>query len=119
MSHLERLARINIIAAVSSWGDFYFTINCGKSISRTVLLFLIKLVSHMTDQDPDWRANTVIVLDNAPYHRSRVMTAWCRELKLPLMFLGPYQYSMAPVELMFSYMKNRDLNPGKTRAASK
>jgi hypothetical protein len=119
VSHLERLARINIIAAVSSWGDFYFTINCGKSISRTVLLFLIKLVSHLTDQDPDWRANTVIVLDNAPYHRSRVMTAWCRELKLPLMFLGPYQYSMAPIELMFSFMKNRDLNLGKTRAASK
>ena len=58
-------------------------------------------------------------MDNAPYHRSRVMTAWCRDLKLPLMFLGPYQYSMAKIELMFSYMKNRDLNPGKTRAASK
>ena len=42
-----------------------------------------------------------------------------RDLKLPLMFLGPYQYSMAPIEMMFSYMKNRDLNPGKTRAASK
>ena len=40
VSHLERLARINIIAAVSSWGDFYFTINSGKSNSQTVLLFL-------------------------------------------------------------------------------
>ena len=61
----------------------------------------------------------MIVLDNAPYHRSRVMTAWCRELKFPLMFLGPYQYNLAPIELMFCNMKNRDLNPGKTRAASK
>ena len=61
----------------------------------------------------------MIVLNNPHYHRSRVMTAWCRELKLPLMFLGPYQYSMAPVELLFSFMKNRDLNPGKTRSASK
>jgi transposase len=31
------------------------------------------------------------------------------------MFLGPYQYKMAPVELFFAYIKNRDLNTLKTR----
>ena len=61
----------------------------------------------------------MIVLDNAPYHRSGGMVAWYKELRLPIMFLGPYQYNMAPIELIFSNIKARDLNPGKTRAASK
>ena len=39
-----------------------------------------------------------------------------RHLKLPLMFLGPYQFKLAPIELMFSHIKNRDLNPLRTRA---
>ena len=119
MSHLERLAKTNLIAAVTSDGEFYFTINCGKNNSRTVLLFLIKLVRHLTSQDLNWRENTVIMLDNAQYHRSNMMLAWCRDLRVPLMFLGSYQYNMAPIELMFSYIKSRDLNPGKIRAASK
>ena len=38
------------------------------------------------------------------------------ELKVPIMFLGPYQFKLAPVELMFSYIKNRDLNPLNTKA---
>ena len=27
-----------------------------------------------------------------------------------MMFLGPYQFSMAPIELMFSFIKQHDLN---------
>ena len=84
-----------------------------------MLLFLIKLVRHLTDRDPDWRQNTVLILDNAQYHRSKMMLAWCKDLKIPLMFLGSYQYNLAPIELMFSYIKARDLNPDKIRAASK
>jgi len=48
-----------------------------------------------------------------------MMLAWCKDLKIPLMFLGSYQYNLAPIELMFSYIKARDLNPDKIRAASK
>ena len=35
------------------------------------------------------------------------------------MYLGPYQFKMAPVEHFFAYLKNRDLNPLNTRAYSK
>ena len=34
------------------------------------------------------------------------------------LFLGHYQFRLAPVELMFSYIKNRDLNPLNTKALS-
>ncbi len=50
------------------------------------------------------------MLDNARYHRSHFILEKFQEFKLPILFLGPYHFSMAPVEFMFSFIKNRDLN---------
>jgi hypothetical protein len=36
-------------------------------------------------------------------------------VQIPVMFLGPYHFKMAPCEIFFSYIKNRDLNALKTR----
>ena len=35
------------------------------------------------------------------------------------MFLAPYSFNMAAVEKLFSFIKNRDLNPLATRAYSR
>jgi hypothetical protein len=40
------------------------------------------------------------------------------ELKVPIMYLGPYHFAMAPAELFFSYIKGKDLNPLHTRVTS-
>ena len=80
------------------------------------MLFLIKLSNHMDTISDNWRQNTIIMVDNAPYHRSKLSMEKYQLLKVPIMFLGPYQFKLAPVELMFSYIKNRDLNPLNTKA---
>ena len=82
------------------------------------MLFLIKLSNFLDSVDGKWRKKTVIMVDNAPYHRSKLMMEKYGLLKIPLMFLGPYYFRLAPVELMFSYIKNRDLNPLNTKALS-
>ena len=41
------------------------------------------------------------------------------KVKVPLMFMGPYQFKMAPIELFFSYIKSKDLNPLKSNLTSK
>jgi hypothetical protein len=46
-SHSQRLPQVNIIAAVSSRGEAFFTINKGKTNSQTFMLFLIKLVEYL------------------------------------------------------------------------
>ena len=61
---------VNIIAAISSNGGLYYTVNRGKTNSWTFLLYIVKLVEHLDSSDPDWRKNTIIMLDNASYHRS-------------------------------------------------
>jgi transposase len=58
---------------------------------------------------------SIIMLDNARYHKSKLILDIFTRLKIPVMFLGPYHFKMAPVEIFFSYIKNRDLNTLKTR----
>ena len=85
--------------------------NCGITNSETFCLFLVKLVEHLDGQDIRWRERSVIMLDNANYHRS--VPAWrvMDELRLPVLYLGPYHFRLAPVEMLFNYVKNHDLNP--------
>jgi hypothetical protein len=35
--------------------------------------------------------------------------------KLPILYMGPYHFKLAPVEMFFNYIKNRDLNPLRSR----
>ena len=59
------------------------------------------------------------MLDNASIHRSRAAKAHFEAMGLPLMYLAPYSFKMAAVEKLFSFVKNRDLNPLVARAYSK
>ena len=53
----------------------------------------------------------VIMLDNAPYHRGGNVRGKMADLKVPLMYLGPYHFRMASIEVFFSFMKSHDFNP--------
>ena len=90
VTNMQRLRSLSIIAAVSSDGKFMFTINSGKNNSATFMLFLIKLSNYLDSTNINWRQNTIIMVDNAPYHRSKYMMEKYPLLKIPLMFLGPY-----------------------------
>jgi transposase len=67
----------------------------------------------------DWRKTATILLDNASIHRSRAAKAHFEAMGLPLMYLAPYSFKMAAVEKLFSFVKNRDLNPLVARAYSR
>jgi transposase len=66
-----------------------------------------------------WRKKALLLLDNASFHKSVTCREYYKLMKLPIMFLGPYSFDMAAVEKLFSFIKNRDLNPLATRAYSK
>jgi transposase len=61
----------------------------------------------------------VLLLDNASIHRSAQAFSLQEELGLNIMFLAPYSFPMAAVEKLFSFIKNRDLNPLAVRAYSR
>ena len=65
----------------------------------------------LDQEDPEWRSNTVILLDNAPYHKSDSTMNLMQGLKIPVLFTGPHSYDAAPIELLFAAFKSCDVNP--------
>ena len=49
----------------------FFTVNRGRTRSTTFCLFLSKMIAELDLQDPNWRMTTIVMIDNAPYHRSK------------------------------------------------
>ena len=74
-------------------------------------IFLRKLVLKLDQEDAEWRDNTVILVDNAPYHTSDSTINLMGGLNIPILFTGPHSYDAAPIELLFASFKSRDINP--------
>jgi transposase len=98
-----------VISGLGSDGSLYFTINKGTNNSETLIKFLLKLVNHLDSVLSDWRTTTVLMFYKALYHRSDSVLKLFETLKLPIMFLGPYIFNLAPVEKFFSYIKSAEL----------
>jgi len=113
-----RLESFNIIAALCSTGEFFYTVNIGKTTSHTFGFFLTKLCEHLEGEDLEWRRRTVLMLDNANYHRGKPVLEKFKALGAPVLFLGPYHFRMAPVEMAFNFIKGHDLNPLKSALTS-
>ncbi len=111
-----RMNAVSLIMTISNRGDIYFTANRGANNGMTVQLFLQKLVAVLEAKDGNWRDYTTLLMDNAPYHKGRIFTENVKRMLLPIAFLGPYQFKMAPVEQVFAYIKKFDLNPSGRKA---
>jgi transposase len=59
------------------------------------------------------------MIDNASIHRSSQSLDFYEDFGLNIFFLAPYSFEMAAVERLFSFIKNRDLNPLAVRAYSR
>ena len=115
---LSNLKSVNLIAAMTSAGEVWYTVNRGITNSDTFAFFLVKLVDHLDALDSGWREHSVIMLDNASYHRGEATQRLMHQLHLPVLFLGPYHFRLAPVESLFSFIKGRDLNPLRSKVGS-
>jgi len=104
-----KLRAINIIAALTSAGEFLFTVNCGNTNGYSFSLFIMKLVRHLDKRDADWRLRTVLIMDNAVFHRGQIIMPLYQALKVPVLFLGPYHFRMAQVEMAFNHVKSHGL----------
>ena len=108
-----------MIGAISSKGNTFFAINQGKNTSLTFSLFMLNIIQELDGLDPEWRKTTTILLDNASIHRAKSIKASFEAFELPILYLAQYSFKMATVEKLFSFVKNRDLNPLVVRAYSK
>ena len=104
-------ARMTLIAAIDNQGAAYLSIATGNTDSDVFVTYLYHLAEVLDRESADWRKNTLLLLDNAPYHRSDQTRAAIRKLGLRVIFSGPYSFESAPIETWFAHLKTGDLNP--------
>ena len=76
-------------------------------------LFFWRLVRLLNRKNPNWRKDTIILLDGAAYHQSSAMMQFYEDQAMPVLFTGPHSYAASPVELLFAAFKRADINPRK------
>ena len=74
-------------------------------------IFFKNLAKKLDEERKDWRFDSLIFLDNAPYHTSESTLKLFKDLSLPICFTGPHSYDCSPVETVFAHFKAADINP--------
>ena len=111
LSSKDVTPRISMIAAIDDLGGLYFSLIQANVDHEVFALFMTKLVRKLTTEDANWSQKTVILLDNAPYHKEFGLMQQLRLQGCSIIYLGPYSFSAAPCELLFSALKRTQLNP--------
>ena len=100
-----------MIVGLDTFGSVYLTLVQSNSNSKIMEIFIRELVRKLDSERADWRKNTVIMFDNAPYHTSPATMRVLENQKVPVIFTGPHSYDAAPCELWFAHFKAQDINP--------
>ena len=102
--------RISMIMALDTLGNLYATFTQVNTDSNIMAIYMRDLVRKLDRERPQWRLDTVITMDNAPYHVSTGTMSIMKELQVPIMYLGPHSYNVAPVEMLFASIKSTHMN---------
>lgn len=97
--------KVNMIAALDTDGRLYLSLTQFNTDSDVMLMFLSRLANVLSQEDKDWRDNTIWLLDNAAYHRASEVKEHLKSLGVKVMLSGQYAYESAPVERFFAYFK--------------
>ena len=94
-----------MFVAIDNLGGLYFSMTQVNTDHEVFGVFMTKLVGKLTTEDQNWRYNTIFLLDNAPYHKDVEVLHQLKLQGCNIIFLGPYSWSAAPCELLFSALK--------------
>ena len=99
-----------MIAALDTNGKIWFCLSHATTDSDVIALFLKHLTAELDADSPGWYDDTVILWDNATYHSSSETMSVVSKLGIQIIYSGPYSYSAAPIETLFSALKLGELN---------
>ena len=99
-----------MIAALDTDGRVYFTLSHANTDQDTFMLFMRYLVERLDRETPGWQEDSIILMDNAPYHDGKQAREYFRKMQIPVMYKAPYSYSSSPIETLFSMLKLGELN---------
>ncbi len=108
---LQLYPRMTMVLGLDTAGKVYLCLAQQNSNAQMMELFFHSLARTLDKERPDWRKDTVILMDNAPYHTGGATLKLFERLRLPILFTGPHSYAAAPCELFFASFKAKDINP--------
>lgn len=111
--------QLALIAALDTDRDVWFTLTHANTDSDVMLLYLTYLCRQLDWEKPDWRDDSVVLLDGTKYHTGEKTRETMKKIGVPVIFSGPYSYSTAPIELLFSGLKRDNLNPAGQKLGKK
>ena len=103
--------RLSLIVAVDTEGRVYWCMMQTNTNERTMKLFLLHLFTLLDFERPGWRKSTIVQLDGAAYHRAKSIVDYLQDCQVSTIISAPYSYDGSTCELVFSLLKNGDLNP--------
>jgi hypothetical protein len=119
VAKLAMTPRISMIAALDTRGQVYLCLIQANNNSQVMEIYFRSLVKKLDKERPRWRHDTVVLLDNAPYHTSKATLKVLEGLDIPVCYSGPHSYDAAPCELLFAAFKSRDINPRHVQTGKK
>lgn len=108
---IQLVPRISMIVGLDTLGNVYLSLTQSNSNSQVMDIFFRYLDQKLEKERKGWKKNTVVIIDNAPYHTSEATLKSFENMKLPIMFTGPHSYDASPCELFFTQFKSVDINP--------
>ena len=93
--------RVSLLAAVSSRGRvMHCALNRTFNSDGFILVFS-KMLELLEEEDNNYLDKNIFVLDNAPYHRSKIALSYLQSTGARICFSAPYSMCLAPAEKLF------------------
>ena len=108
-----------MLAGIDSIGNVYLSLYQSNTNNKVIEIYLHALVKKLDTERPSWREDTVIMWDNAPYHTSASTLKVLKDLRIPVIYTGPYSYDASPCELWFAHFKKKDVNPQRVKTGKR
>ncbi|RKK26451.1 hypothetical protein BFJ66_g17116 [Fusarium oxysporum f. sp. cepae] len=103
IDRFHRDQRYQILPAYTQEGILHYDIFPGSTDSAKFEEFIEQLLHHCGK----WpEPNSVLVMDNASFHRSPVIEQMCEDAGVKLLYLSPYSPDFNPIEEFFAELKS-------------
>ena len=99
-----------MITALDTDGRVFFSLSHATTDQDTFMLFLRHLTNELDKDSPGWQEDSLLLIDNAPYHTGEEIRSYIRKMQLPLIYTAPYCYGSSPIETLFAHLKLGELN---------
>ena len=102
-----------MIGAIDTEGRVWHAVTQSNTTTDVLLLFVKNLIALLDDELPNWREESLLLLDGARYHVSAEARAGFQKLRLPVIYTAPYSPSSSPIERLWAALKLGELNPDR------